>query len=378
MPKGIPSSGRRAPRGSKMRKNIVGFRGNIGSEVINAAFTTPFKDFDEGVAMLFDRVITNWSQMVFGPRLRSSIRNSMWARSGKLAKVSSEVMGSAGGGLTTRFVIRARFPDEETAKQGLAQEFGRQAGGAAKGKYYMVPLASWVEKTGRPSVGSAKGGRPWKNSADITKDLEQDGVFWGKNYVATSAGPARMVYLLNKQFQRDKKTNRYRDPVTGRFRKRPKLTKKRDTLGRTITRGKLRELATAMYLAYRSTTGVYGSTRVNRKGVRAAKSPLAAQFGLTTTATKNSPMWFTRGAVSALGRLASAINNVRVRSEAMGKAIFGAGAARGDNADDPTYVQALMENAMDQLAEDVFDQIQFENEEGREPSEFEKKMGYRK
>jgi hypothetical protein len=374
-PAGSTDKRPRAVRGSKMAGGIVGFSGKIGSERINATFGTKFSEFTDDFALEFYNVIEKWSKNIFTPRLHSSIKNSLWVRSGKLLKVDTRVSKPPTGGASQKitFTVSANFPDAETEKVGLSQEFGRPSGGAKKAKYYMVPLATWINETGRAAAGSAKGGRKWKTSDDIKKDLSQPGVFWGKNTVDTSAGPARMVYLYNKGYFKEKKTGSYRDPVTGRFIKRKKNPKFRDALGRKLTRGKLKEIATAMYLAYSTVTGIFGTSKTYAKSARLTKSPLAAQFGLTVSSKSNAPMWFSRGAISSLAKLANAIDSVRVKSEALGRAKYGAG---GDS-ETPTQHGIAMENAKDETIQAIFDQIQFENEEGREPSELEKRLGLR-
>jgi hypothetical protein len=299
--------------------DFIGYQGTFPGKRISTAFTSAISDFDDWAKNDFARVLRIWSEKVFRPQLKNSIKNSMWVRSGQLLNgVGVRITEPVGSGLTTRFRAYATFPNDEERKKAFSLEMGRAKGGAIKGKAYMVPLASWLNAAGRASAGGADGGRPWVDSAKIKEDLSQPGVFWKR----ISPG-VRLVMRYKPEFLRDQKTKRYRNPVTGRFQKRPKI-KRTDSLGRKKTRGTLRQVAIGMYLALDSATGVFGTSRRFAKRARQPKSPLAARFGLSETSV-NAPVWFTRGAVNSLGALASAVSRVKITTtDVMKKTVTGA------------------------------------------------------
>ena len=71
----------------------------------------------------------------------------------------------------------------------------------------------------------------------------------------------------------------------------------------------LREIAVGMYLVYDGQRGIYGPSHRGKK--RPIKSPLAAQFDISPTAT--APEWFSRSVAIMLPLLQRAIEIINVR-----------------------------------------------------------------
>lgn len=297
-PLGSRDRGIRARRGSKQLTpaNLgAGIVTEAGSERIAAVIASGLEAFDDELDIRFLRIINRWQEKVFTPRLQSAVRATSWVRRGLLSSVETQLVDyrEAAGGRT--YVVGAKFPDDETAKQGVALERGRESG-QPKGKYYLVPLASWVLKTGHAGKE-----RKYMTSSEITRDLSRPGTFMPKQEFMTKAGPARIIFLMNRN-------RASRDTATGRFKKRARKTE-----------SKLAEIATAMYLALKGTTGIYGAANKDRKRPKRSMSPLAAQFGLTRS--RNAPGWFAHGSARSLEILARSVNAVRGDADALNRAL---------------------------------------------------------
>lgn len=266
-----------------------------GSKRVGATMELAFDNFDENLQSGFDKLVLLWTEKVFSKSIGGAVRATTWVRSGMLEKTVAKLRQLPKQTPDGRqYVIGADFPSDATEYQGIALEMGRESGRAPKNKYYLVPLATWVMKKGR--VGKE---RRYMTSAEIRRDLAQPGAFMAKQTFTTSSGAeARMIFLMHKNRRRFAKNKK-----TGRF---TKLGKK----------SKLSEVATAMYLALNGATGIYGKSSEFRKKAKRNMSPLAAQFGLTTT--RNAPKWFSHAAGNALERLYKAIMNVKGRAEATG------------------------------------------------------------
>lgn len=296
-PSGSQDKKPRVPYGSK-GKLFPGIQIEIGKGLDRFAveLTSGLIDLDAVAKNNFIEVVDRWTKKYFLGAMKDALTNTMWARSRKIHDgLTAKITGGTTAGPSDITMIASAIPGAGTDKAALTLEFGRPqktvGAGGEKGGTYMVPLASWLRTNGLPGET-----RNFATKGQITRDLAQPGVFFPKKTWNTKAGPARIFFV-------------YKNGVA------QKAKIKRDKRGRKITRGTLRQIAIAMYLAYKGETGIYGASKAERRAPRAIREPMAAQFGLTDNSAK-APSWFTRGAANSLGVLYRAINAVRLKAEA--------------------------------------------------------------
>lgn len=340
MPKGVPATGSRAARTTR---NITLYGLGVDRRYIHGG-TALFVDvahdlrkFSEDVVANFDEVLKRWADKYATESIRNAAAGSAFVRSKRLQTMAMERVTGVNTKKGASWVFRAKSPDPEVNVYGATLERGReQKSPEGSEKYYLVPLASWIQKSGQGS-GGGQGSTTKKfiTSQDIARDLGQtEGTiqrgprkgqpaprsFMLRTPIDTSTGKARLILLYHKGRKR-------RSPWTGKFVKK----NRQDTLGRKITKGKLREIATAMYLAYTGVRGIFstGTTVEKKKG---RPSPLAARFGLTETTT--APNWFTRGGANALAGLYNAIMTETPKfPKGSGKTAGGTGKVSGATVD---------------------------------------------
>lgn len=305
---------------------------------IGALIEGEFQVFNESLQANFDLVVLQWMEKIFTPSIQNAVRATTWVRSGMLQRTVAKFrsLPTNIGNEGRRYVIGADFPSDATEYQGIGLEMGREAGGAPKNRYYLVPLASWVMKKGRAGKE-----RKYMTHAEIKRDLSQPGTFMPKQEFDVKGGQkARIIFLMHKNRRRFKKAKR-----TGKF---MKLGPKRES--------KLSEIATAMYLAMKGTTGIYGAAMKDRKVPKQPFSPLAAKFGLVKS--RNSPKWFTHAAGNSLAALYRSVQNVKFKQEALGfLARPGAAVPIGEANEEGEFVGFNPADTAERIMQDVIEEM---------------------
>jgi len=298
---------------------------SLGSTYI-ASIERDFKELDQSLVAMFDGVIQRWRER-YNKHLPAMIRAATLKRSGKLSNTMRLIQTAPpteSGGRATWF-FNATSSDENLDIIGATLEGGR--GKTAAKPNYFVPLASWMNEKSRD----------FTTKEHIREDLSNKNTFWLSKTVKTSSGDARMVLM-------------YRDDYASRLRAARAATKKKPRgRGRPPkVKSILAEVATAMYLVYDSSRAIFGSSRMTPRP-KPIRSPLAAQFGITTN--NSAPEWFSRSAAIFLTLLYDAIGQTNVRLGVRGAKVVGG--ASGSN----EYINATASVVEDEFMDEIEKQM---------------------
>lgn len=257
--------------------------------IIANALNSAFDDIDSDLMVEVGKETRAWADKA-NTMIPGIIRDTMHARSGGMQKIKLRPLYASVE--ERKIVFRASSGDPKIDEYAGTQEVGRKTGGST-GRYYMVPLASWLLQ----STGSKYGPT---DPQDVYNDLAHPDTFWLNKKVQTSMGMARLVL-------------RYKQTVRGgsRTKAAKRMRQRKDKIGRRVSKGSLSTIAWAMYLAYdKKSTGVFGTSTKFRKVPAAVSMDFAAAINLSKS-NQDAPRWFSQVAARTLPMLYRTLTSSR-------------------------------------------------------------------